>query len=253
MAITGRTIVSEAAQELGAIGTGETLEAELALAMLGILSRLVDNWNADRAAIAATDFLMFVFTPGLNPHTIGPTGTWTTPERPVTIEGATVVLSGVGTANQVNAPRIHLHDQSVGIPRWFQSLPVPNLTTSYPTDGYYDATWPNGSLYLWPVPSTAYHCQVQARQVLATYTLDTVFSMPPGYRDAMTLTLAEGSASLCARPMPDRLPERAAAARARIFANNTGGGRLCTTDAGMSTAHGMRSNWNYLTGLCQRN
>jgi hypothetical protein len=249
MAITGLTIVSDAALELGVIAPGETLEAPVANAVLGVLARLVDNWNADREAISATDFLTFPFTPGLNPHTIGPSGTWATASRPVTVEAATVVLSGGNGPNQVNAPSIRMHDQSTGIPRWFQSLPLPNITTSYPTDGYYDATWPNGSLYLWPVPSTASHCQIQVRHTLGPYTLTTTFSLPPGYQDAVTLTLAEAASLICARPVPPLLPMRAAASRARIFANNTGGGALRTHDAGMSCARGVRTTWNYLTGL----
>jgi hypothetical protein len=248
MAITGRTIVTDAAFERGLIAAGETLSPENADTLLGMLARLVDNWNAEREAIYSTDFLTFTFTPGLNPHTIGPTGTWVTASRPVTIEAASVVLSGASSANQINAPSIYLHDQSVGVPRWYQSLTMPNITTSYPTDGYYDATYPNGSLYLWPVPSTAYQCQLQVRGVLAAYTLSTTFAMPPGYRDAVTLTLAEAADGF-GFPTPSTLPARAAVSRSRIFRNNTGGGALRTNDAGMSGSSGRRSNFNWLTGL----
>lgn len=247
MAYTGRTLINGAARELNVLVAGEELAATDAEVFLDVLARIIDDWNAEREAIYATEFLQFMFTPNLNPHTIGPTGVWTVAQRPVTIEGATVILS-TGPSG-VNAPAIYMHDQSAGIPAFFQNLSTPNLTTSYPTDGYYDATWPNGSLYLYPVPATAYGCQIQVRAVLTPYTIDTAFSMPPGYRSALTLTLAEQTAGIFGRPMPETLMGRAAIARARIFGNNTGARQLVTQDAGMPRVRrGTRSNWNWLIG-----
>jgi hypothetical protein len=176
---TGRSIVDSAAAELGVKAQGQSLSPSDAELFLDIFSRIIDDWNAIRDAVFATEFLQFTMVPGTNPHTIGPSSAdWDVDQRPVTIESAVVILSSGPSG--VNAPRIRLHDQSVGIPSWFNSQATPNLTTSYPTDGYYDASWPNGSLYLWPVPSTAYGIQLQVRAVLQTYALNTVFSMPPG-------------------------------------------------------------------------
>lgn len=245
---TGRSIVNSAAKELGVLPSGQTLSATNAADFLEVLNRVVDDWNAQREAIYATDFLTFTFDPGTNPHTIGPNAaTWTTVQRPVAIEYASVVLSSGPTG--INAPKIKIHDQRAGIPSWNMSLVTPNLTTSYPTDAYYDATWPNGSFYLWPVPSIAYDCQIQVRLVLPFYALNTVFSMPPGYRSALILTLAEQCVDIFARPMPQTLPSRALASRARIFGNNTGSGRLVTRDSGMPNSQSsMRSNYNFYTG-----
>lgn len=252
MALTGGTIAADAARELAIIGEADTLNTSDAAVLLSQLSMIVDDWNSERDAIFATEFLAFTFVPNLNPHTIGPAGaTWTVAtQRPVFIESAAVVLSS--GANQVNAPLIRMHDTKAGIPQWYMDLSTPNITTAYPTDGYYDPTWPNGSLYLWPVPSTAYECQIQVRQVLTDYTMNTTFTMPPGYRSAMTLTLAENSATAFSRPMPADLPRKALLARARIFANNTGANRISTYEAGMARRGGRRrSNFNYLTGMTQ--
>jgi len=247
MAVTAQAIVNEAAQELGVLGQGSSLQPSLAQAFLVRLNRIVDDWNAQRETIYATDFLTFTFTPNLNPHLIGPTGTWVVDQRPVMIEGATVVLTP--GANQVNAPSIHLHDQASGFPLWNQSIAMPNIATSYPTDGYYDATWPNGKFYLWPVPGIAYECQIQVRSVLATYAFSTAFSMPPGYRSALVLTLAEECAALIGLPTaPPAVQQSALKARARIMSNNTGAGPIKTQDAGMPRQRGTRSSWNWLVG-----
>lgn len=248
MADTGRSLCEEAAQELSVTGSGTpVLPGYLATLFLARLNRIVNDWNAERAMIFATDFPTFTFVPGLNPHTIGPTGTWTVPQRPVVLEGATVVLTP--GPNQVNAPGINLHDQASGFPLWNQSIAMPNIQTSYPTDGYYDATWPNGSFYLWPVPGTAYDCQIQVRSVLGSFGFDTVFSMPPGYKTALVLTLSESAAPMMGLPeAPPGTQKAAVAARARIMANNTGSGPIATQDAGMPRQRGTRSNWNWIVG-----
>lgn len=244
MAETGQSIVDEAAQEITA--SAQTLAPTIASLFLARLNRIIDDWNAEREKVYGTDFLTFTFVPGLNPHTIGPTGTWTVAQRPVVLEGATVVLTpGV---NQVNAPGIHLHDQASGFPLWNQSIAMPNIETSYPTDGYYDATWPNGSLYLWPVPGTAYECQIQVRSVLGAFDFTTVLSLPPGYRSALVLTLAESCAPMMGATIAPATQKAAVEARARIGANNTGAGPIATQDAGMPRQRGTRSNWNWLVG-----
>jgi len=81
--------------------------------------------------------------------------------------------------------------------------------------------------------------------------LASTFSLPPGYRQAMTLTLAE----MATRPYgipPDRISTLrvdAAAARALIFGNNDQVPRLRTADYGMTPgAGGRRADFNWLNG-----
>jgi hypothetical protein len=242
-AVTMREICTDALLDIGAISAGEAMGPDLAEYVIGMANRLLDKWNAERAAVYAVSFLPFTFTPTLNPHTLGPSGaTWTLAQRPVTLDGLIINLG-----NGVNAPSVNLdHDAA-----WYQNLSTPLLTTSYPTDGYYDPTWPNGSLYLWPVPSTAYAVQVLVRTVLSHVSLLSVFDLPPGYREALTLTLEEMLCSTRAfGPMMDGLPGRAASARAVVWANNSSAPPLATQDAGMPSNVGPnRSNFNYLTGF----
>lgn len=241
MATTARTICTDAALELQVLSQGEDLSAGDAAYLFSNFTELVDQWNAIRPAVFAVSFLEFTLVPSLNPHTIGPTGaTWTVAQRPETIDGMIVELG-----NGVNAPAVNLdHDAD-----WYQNLSNPTITTSYPTDGYYDPTWPNGSLYLWPIPSTGYSVQVLLRNILGPYTLDTPFSMPPGYRAAMTLTLAETSARPFGKQVTADLKADAAYARSVIFGNNDVTPTLQTADAGLGTQTSTRSNWNWYTGF----
>lgn len=234
--MTGREICTDAMVELGALAAGEPPDADDLDLVLNQLARLVDNWNADRPAIFADQFLTFTITPSLNPHTIGPTGaTWTTSQRPVSIEGASMVTSA-GTFYKID----------VRSPAWYQDLATPELTSTIPTDLAYNPTWPNGSIYFYPVATVASEVQLLVRGILAPYTLATVFSMPPGYRDAMTLTLAE----MCEGPIPGTLSAAkhlaATQARARIFTNNLVIPNLSSMPAGMPGSNGGW--WDYQTG-----
>lgn len=191
------------------------------------LNRLLDDWNADRNAVYADQFLERTITAGLNPHTIGPSGaTWTaTTNRPVSIEGAILILTG--STPEARVPMTKRDAQ------WFQNLPVPTLESQIPTDFFYNPTWPNGSFYMWPVPSQAYDVQLWCRVVLAQLGLNDTFTLPPGYWDAITLTLAEDISEPFQKPVTGSLSDRARRARARIFGNNITIPRLATRDAGM--------------------
>jgi hypothetical protein len=217
----------DAAMELGILPQGEALAAGDAFFLLRKLNRIIDNWNADRQAVTDDQFLSFTLTPSLNPHTIGPTlATWDT-TRPVSVEGVQLTIGSSGT--------LELMKRTAA---WFQALTDPTLTSETPTDFYYNPTWPNGSLYLYPVPSAAYVVQLLVRGIIAgDYELDEELPLAPGYRDALTLTLAEESLAAYGSALTPTLVQRlmmsATNARARIFANNTTVPKLVTTDAGM--------------------
>lgn len=211
MSVTGRTICTDALVELGVYGPIQTPQAKDLAVVLGQLTRLIDNWNAEREAIYADQFLSFTLTPSLQPHTIGPTtATWTTPQRPVSIEAAQLIVS-----SSQSYP-ITLRDAE-----WWNARVDTAFTTDLPTDLYYQPGWPNGSLYFFGRPTAAYTVQLLCRSVLSTYTLDTIVTMPPGYRDALTLTLKEMCAEAFAKTLSEKAVLDASKARARIFGNNT--------------------------------
>lgn len=245
MATTFRTIATEAAQEIGAIGAGATLSAEDASLLLGKIRRLLNNWNADRRAVYATAFATYTLVPNLSPHTIGPTGaTWTATIRPVSIEGANLVLSNGGTPTNL---QITIRDA-----QWWLAQTVPTIATTVPTGLYYQPDWPNGSLYFWPVPTAAYDVQLMIRVLLNDVPdLDTVFSLPPGYHDAIVLTTAEDSVSALwgpQTPIPPVVEKKAREARARIFDNNDTDPRIKTKDSGMQASSGRRGDFNFWSG-----
>lgn len=241
--VTARDVCTAALQEFGGVGAGETPSKEDATFALDKLNRLLDNWNADRGTIYAAAFLTFPLTPNLSPHTIGPsqTSTFDVPMRPVSIEDAGLILTNVQPNVRLG---IRLRDAA-----WWATQTVKSLATTIPTDLYYEPDWPDGSLFFWPVPTVAYSVELQVRTLLANVDFEDSFSLPPGYRDAITLTLAEMLVTPLGKPMPPQLPAQAAAARARIQSNNQTNPRMTALGSGMPRGRGrLDPYYNYLTG-----
>ena len=245
MPVTFRTIATDVLKEIGAISIGETPEAAVIQDVLAKIQTVLNNWNADRRAVYATAFPEFTLVPNLSPHTIGPTGaTFTVTQRPVSLDGCNLILNTSPTP--IFMP-IDVRDH-----QWWLGQTIPGITTSYPTDVYYQPDWPNGKLFFWPVPTSAYGVQLMVRVLLNDVpTLDTTFSLPPGYQDAITMTSAEDCLTLFPAAAPgvaDMIEKKAREARSRIFDNNDQPLRLQTADAGMQVRTGNRGDFNFWTG-----
>ena len=72
MPFTALNLCQDAAREINVFGEGDSLLESDANFFLGVLNRLLDNWNAERAAVYASAFESFTLVPSLSPHTIGP-------------------------------------------------------------------------------------------------------------------------------------------------------------------------------------
>jgi hypothetical protein len=110
---------------------------------------------------------------------------------------------------------------------------------------FYEPGWPNGRIWFWPLNSTTQSIELLSRIVLANLALATTFTLPPGYRAATVLTLAEDLAPAFQVAVSPMTVEKARQARARIFGNNDVTPRLVTADAGMPGGGG---GWDYRTG-----
>lgn len=240
---TVRQIVTDALVELGIYAPIDTPNAADTDLVLNKLNRLLDNWNAERCAVYNVGFAVYTLVPHLQPHTIGPSGaTYTVAQRPVAIDGANIVLDNVNPA--VRSP-LNLRDD-----QWWLGNLVRDITTTLPTDLYYSPGWPNGAIYLWPVPTVAYGLELETRVLLSNVILTDNVSLPPGYRDALTLSVAEECITTYGRgadPGMPALAQKAAQARARIFANNDILPRLWTKDSGMPSK--PKPAFNYRSGL----
>jgi hypothetical protein len=207
------TVVKEAFYPLNVFQPGATIPAPLSTIALSFLNQIIDNWNAERAKVWCSVFQQFSLVPNLSPHTIGPSGaTFTVPIRPVSIEGCSLNLNNL-TPNVFT--KIDIIDAQT-----YETLAVPSIATAIPTALYYEEDWPNGKLFFYPVPNYAFGARFRIRTLLGMVALSDLLDMPPGYQQAITLTLCEAMADTVGRTVPAQTAKMARDARARIEANN---------------------------------
>lgn len=243
MATTARDIVTAALQEMGALAQGETASAADADVAFKRLNRMLDTWNADKLYVYTTRLDLFTLTPALSPHTIGPTG-------------ATFVYAGARPEQVLSAGLIvSSGPPAVRIPivtrdaTWWANQTVKALSTDVPTDMYYDSAWPLGKLFFWPVPASAKQVELETVTRLEKLaTLDTAFSLPPGYEDAVTLSLAEALGPAFGRGIDPELARQAREARVIVRSANAKTPRISTSDAGVPREGSRRPDFHYLTG-----
>jgi hypothetical protein len=240
LTVTAEQLISAALQELGTVAPGEPLGMEDAPWVLQKLQRVIDTFNARRPMIYANTFTSFPITVNV-PQTIGPTGIWQVNQRPVEIPSIGLQLANT-TPNTVEI-KLNKRDKD-----WWANQRVKTLTSAIPTDYYYEQDWPNGTVYLWPVPNAQNNCLVQQRTILAEITFyEQEFSLPPGYWDAVVYCLAVACGPSYGVPVSQDLRSLMTAALKAVQANNNPSPTGDTGDIGMPGI-GVGGNFNYYSG-----
>ena len=249
MALLVSDIINLALYELNTLAQGETPDTGLQTYVFNRLNLLLDEWSARKPFAYAVDFNVYTLQANLSPHTIGPSGaTFTVTQRPNRLEGADLILNT--TPTNVDIP-LNVRDE-----QWWLYERVKSLTSSIPTDVYYSPQWPNGQLFFWPVPTFAYQVRLE------TWTLINQFSsvsntvvFPPGYQNALMLTLATQIAAGVGGQLNPATVENAKRALKAIQSNNMAAPRTTTVEAGQPRAgrDGVIADFNWANGGLSNN
>lgn len=242
---TAQDICRQAMLDAGVLGAGAPIPGDHAQDIVNKLNRILDNLNCEERFSYATIQTAYTIIANHNPTLIGPTGDvgFVQAQRPIDIDRASIIDTAV-------TPNVYIPCDVVSY-RWQAAQSVPGVSSIFSIKLFYEQDWPNGKINLWPIPTQAYKLNLWTRTILSQLLLTDTFSLPPGYWDAVTLTLAE---DLC--PMFDQAPsqllmDKARQARARVMDNNLSIPKIATRDAGMQGTD-RRQTFNYQTGLYTR-
>ena len=230
MSTTVADLLFNAAVEINAARAGDAQSPEDQTLLLYLLNEMLDEWNARTNALYATQKPIFTLTPNHQPHTIGVTAN--APDFVVsTARPAKILEANLIIGNNIRKP-LNIRDD-----QWYLSLLAPQITASVISDLWYNDGWPNGSIYTYPIITTAWQLELLLSVLLANLAATDTFDLPPGYQSALRLSLAERAAAsfgqLTAAGLQG-LMLRAKDARAAVFgANQTPIPRISTRDGGI--------------------
>jgi hypothetical protein len=208
MSVNARVIIRGALDLVGVTGGVETPNASDIETMLVALNMMIDSWNTERLSIyTVQDHVVPSFSGSV--CTIGPGGMIDVP-RPVAIEDTCFSrMFGIDYAFKIID----------GI-TW-SGIVLKVLPSTFPQVAYWDGNAPVGNLMLWPQPISPVELHVRLQSMITEFPdIFTSYPLPPGYRIALTYSLAEIGYSIFARPVDPNIVKLASRARRNIKRNN---------------------------------
>ena len=230
VSVNANTIVRDAMREIGAIGISDTPEAEESQLALRTLNRMLDSWLTRNLYAYHVKWQQITLTSSQESRTIGPSGQVNI-ARPAQIEvGSYVRVSGIDTELRV-----------VSRDTW-AAVEDKSLVGARPEIVYYEAASPIGTLYFWPQADCDVFLAIQT-QLTQFADLTTAYTLPPGYEDAIILSLAERLCRPFSRAIPLSLANDARKARAAVKALN-----LNVPELDMPLGNGLRGQSAFIGG-----
>jgi hypothetical protein len=168
---TARELIYDAMTAAGILGQGDVApsnaDAQIALRRL---QRMLDSWSVDNLMVYSTTQETITLSAGDPSYT---TSNLSTSSRPVDLEPAFIRLSGT------DYPLHRVTRQEYADIAYKASEGMPTVV-------WYEPTMTAGAFLFYPTPSETMTAYFNVRRVLASsLTLDTSFSLPPGYETAI--------------------------------------------------------------------
>ena len=206
---TAQTIIDRAMRLVGALEAGETPTAEETTDVLYALNTMLESWRLERLMVYAITDTTKTLTPNDGEYTIGPSQDINT-TRPIKVDSAYVNDSGTDFP-------LHVIDK-----RAWDAIGDKDVTSTFPTHLYYEDTYPNGKIKLWPVPTAADVLTLALWSPLTSFaTAATAVSLPPGYERALAYNLAVDIAPEFQLAIPEAVASIAGHAKTAIRRANT--------------------------------
>ena len=204
---TAGDIIQGALKRIHVLDADEAPSASETADGLTVLNELLDSWNIDRGYIYSLQEDIFNWTAAAESMTVGPTGDVVI-TRPVRLHESSFYVDPNGND--------YLLD--ILVSRSSYSRIVDKETSSdLPQHIFYEPEFPDGKIFIWPVPDEALSIHLHSWKAAAEFAAATdTFSFPPGYRLALTGTLAEELSGIFGVAVPPEVAKSAVSARRRV-------------------------------------
>ena len=226
--VTVRNLIEDAFQEMGILAAGEDVQSDDATLALRRLNMLIDSWKLVQSLSYTIDIERYTLTADKGSYTIGPSGDFLT-ERPVRISKANIIVTDTSPEVRYALNIMERAEEWGHISAPLQYAPIPSHL-------YCDYAYPDATIYLYYGPSIAYDLELFTWNQLSQFKTTTeVVILPPGYYEAIMLSLAEKMCAAYGVPMDTRqmITADAAKARAKVRAVNKRPAVISTHDCGM--------------------
>lgn len=182
---TPSDIILSALKKAAIIGAGQNASGEDMNDAFDDLNMLLAQWQRKRWMIYHLVDSSFVST-GAQSYTVGSGGNFNVATRPDRLEAAFVRQIINGSSNNVDTPLTIIEARET-----YNQISLKTMG-SFPYSIWYDADFPTGRVYPWPVPQASiYEIHITLKEQLNQFTsLGQVISLPLEYFPALTWNLA---------------------------------------------------------------
>jgi hypothetical protein len=173
---TARQIITRAMQRNGILTKQEQPSADEASDALDTLNELLSSWTNEGALVHSLTSESFTLSGGVGTYTIG-TGLTLNTVSPLLIKEAHIRI------DSIDYPLTIIGDDD------YNRIPLKTVT-GITSSLNYNNGFPSGNIRLFPVPAGAYTLYLLSEKPLTDLTLDTVLSLPAGWKRAVIANLA---------------------------------------------------------------
>jgi len=191
---TAGDIIYGALRLIGQLAEGEAPSGETAQDALAAMNMMIDSWSTERLAVYCTQDQTFSWPANQTTRTLGPTGDFVG-LRPVLLSDSTYYVDPSG----LSFTPLLINEAE------YNAIVLKTVTSTYPQVIYAEATHPNTTYKVYPVPTQAltWHF-ISVLELTQPASLGTTLSFPPGYLRAFRYNLAcELAAEFGVEPSPE--------------------------------------------------
>lgn len=174
---TAREMIEDSLTLIGVASEGNTLSSEASTFALRVLNRMLSSWSVEIGQLFFKSFDTLNWTAGQQSQTIGTGGDLNT-VRPIKITGFQT------RKDDIDYTLAHVSFDT------YQMIFRKDIASDFPDIYHYNKTFPLGTIFIYPVPSSNISVRITSYKALANLTLDDTISLPEGYEEAIMYNLA---------------------------------------------------------------